>query len=415
MRRLISKWLMLFVLLFAALPLVNRAIAQETARVQLDASQIVETDYGWSWPWSKTSPLELRLTLDRAVPYRAFLVADPVRLIVDLKHADLSDVDSENLRGRDLVPAVRWGALKRDWSRIVIELPGPYRIESAGQRTDTAQAQIRVDLRPVSEDDFAPLPSAGAALRSLPKPSDLPETSEAADEDNLTVMLDPGHGGFDPGAQADGESEAALVLIYAQDLRSKLEAAGINVVMTRDNDSFVGLEARMTAAREAGADLFLSLHADALPSGQAAGATVYIWNSKADNRASERLAMMHGRDDLLAGIDLAGHDDALAGAIMDFARTDTQARSENFASFMTSRMALMGIGLHGRSVQGAAFSVLKSPDIPSVLLELGFLTDPEDRANLTNPLWRERMVQVMTEAIVGWARDERARQGILRK
>lgn len=403
------------ILSLALLVLPLPAIGQEAARLQLDASEIVETDRGWSWPWSKTEPLELRLTLDRSVPYRAFLVADPVRLIVDLKETDLNGLQTDDLRGNDLVPAVRWGRLKRGWSRIVIELPGPYRIESVGQQTDRPQAEIRIDLRPVGEDDFSPLPSASAALQVLPKPVDLPDKPEAAEEDRLTVMLDPGHGGFDPGAQADGETEADLVLTYALDLRRKLEEAGVNVVMTRDDDSFVGLEARMTSARDAGADLFLSLHADALPSGQAAGATVYVWNPKADNRASERLAVVHGRDDLLSGVDLTGQDDALASAIMDFARTDTQPRSENFASFMTSRMALMGIGLHGRSVQGAAFSVLKSPDIPSVLLELGFLTDPEDRANLTNPLWRERMVQVMSEAIIGWARDEEARQVGLRK
>lgn len=406
MTRLITT---LVALLLLALPL--RVTAQEVARLQLDSSSIIETDYGWSWPWSKTNPLELQLTLDQPVPYRAFLVADPVRLIVDLKYTDLNGLQADDLRGNNLVPAIRWGQLKRDWSRIVMELPGPYRIESAGQQTGQAQAKIVIDLRPVNKSDFSPLPSASAALQILPEPADLPDNPKATESEQLTVMLDPGHGGFDPGAQDNGETEADLVLTYALELHDKLEAAGVNVVMTRDDDSFVGLEARMTAAREAGADLFLSLHADALPSGQAAGATVYVWNSQADHRASERLATVHDRDDLLSGIDLTGKDDALAAAIMDFARTDTQPRSQNFASFLTSRMALMGIGLHGRAVQNAAFSVLKSPDIPSVLLELGYLTDAEDRANLTNPLWRERMVQVMAEAIIGWARDEQARQG----
>lgn len=403
----------LTILLLLALPL--RVFAQEAAQLQIESSAITETDRGWSWPWSKTEPLELQLVLDQPVPFRAFLVADPVRLIVDLKNTDLDGLQADDLRGGDLVPAIRWGRLKRDWSRIVIELPGPYRIESAGQQTKGPQAKIAIDLRPVSDDDFSPLPSTSAALQILPEQSGSPDKPEATEEDQLTVMLDPGHGGFDPGAQADGESEADMVLTYALALRDKLKEAGVNVVMTRDDDSYVGLETRMTAARDAGADLFLSLHADALPSGQAAGATVYVWNPKADQRAAERLATVHGRDDLLSGIDMTGKDDALAAAIMDFARTDTQPRSQNFASFLTSRMALMGIGLHGRAVQTAAFSVLKSPDIPSVLLELGYLTDPEDRANLTNPLWRERMVQVMAEAIIGWARDDEARQSGLRQ
>lgn len=184
--------------------------------------------------------------------------------------------------------------------------------------------------------------------------------------------------------------------------------------MTREDDSFVRLEERMTRARAAGAQLFLSLHADALPQGQAAGATVYLWNPASDGRAARQLAMRHDRDDLVAGVDLAGQDDALADTLMDFARTDTQPRSENFARWLTSRMALMGIGMHGRPVKGAAFSVLKSPDIPSALLELGFISDDSDRANLTDPSWRARMVEVVADAITGWARDDRARSAMLR-
>jgi N-acetylmuramoyl-L-alanine amidase len=114
-------------------------------------------------------------------------------------------------------------------------------------------------------------------------------------------------------------------------------------------------------------------------------------------------------------VDLSGEDDALAAVMMDFARTDTQPRSDAFARLLTSRMALRGIWLHGRPVQGAAFAVLKSPDIPSALLELGFISDPQDLANLTDPLWRARMVEAVAEAITGWWRDEGARAGLLRR
>lgn len=125
--------------------------------------------------------------------------------------------------------------------------------------------------------------------------------------------------------------------------------------------------------------------------------------------------LRHGPDDLLAGLDLTGQDDALTGVLMDFARTDTQPRSRNFADWLVSRMSLMGIGMHGRPVQRATYSVLKSPDIPSVLLELGFISDHDDRANLLNPEWRARMVRVVAEAVTGWARDEAARATMLRR
>ena len=397
------RWLLL-ILTLLALP----AGADERARLDLGGSALVTAGRGWGG----AKPLELRLSLTRPVPYRAFLVDSPPRLIVDLKDADFGLNRPQDMFGADLAPAIRWGSYRPGWSRVVMELPGPYRIDKAGQRARAASSQITVVLVPVGEKDWAPRPSATAALRDLPEPADLPAPPP---DEAFTVILDPGHGGFDPGALAEGESEANLVLVFSLELRAALQARGINVVMTREDDSFVALERRMTAARQARGDLFISLHADALPEGQAAGASVYIWNPAADARAAEQLTLRHDRDDLLAGTDLSGHDDALTGVLMDFARTDTQPRSESFARWLTSRMSLMGIGMHDRPVQRATYSVLKSPDIPSVLLELGFISDHDDRANLLNPQWRARMVQVVAEAITGWARDEAARAAMLRQ
>ncbi|MBC9245529.1 N-acetylmuramoyl-L-alanine amidase [Paracoccus sp. 11-3] len=398
----------LLALILACLTMLSPVAAQETARIDMGASALVQTGRGW---W-RNPPLELRLTLDKAVPFRTYVVGDPARLIVDMRGVDLNGVSPQDLFGADKVPGIRWGRHRRGWSRVVIELPGPYRIETSAMRTTAPQPELRVALKPVSDKDFAPPPSATAALRDLPDPA---AVETAAPDDEFVVVLDPGHGGFDPGTQVDGQTEANLVLTFALELRKALQDRGISVVMTRDDDSFVRLENRMTAAREAKADLFMSLHADALPEGQAAGATVYIWNPKADQQASQQLVSRHDRDDLISGLDLAGYDDALTAALMDFTRTDTQPRSENFAKWLTSRMALMGIGLHGRPVQGASFSVLKSPDMPSVLLELGFLSDDNDRANLLNPLWRQRMVAVLCEAIIGWKQDEVARSALVRR
>lgn len=397
--------LKLITLIFAVLyPIFVHA--QEPTRMDLGASSLTADGKLFGPP-----AIALTLALTQPVPFRAVIVADPVRLIVDMKGVDLSGQSPRDLFGHHLVPGIRWGRFRAGWSRIVIELPAPYQVASAGQKTGAAFPQISIKLQPVDEDDFAPLPSATAALRNLPESVDLPDTLPP---ESLTVMLDPGHGGFDPGALAGGENEADLVLQFAHELRPELETRGINVAMTRQDDRYVGLEDRMTAARDAGADLLLSLHADALPSGQAAGATVYVWNPKANDKASAQLVARHQRGDLLSGVDLTGKDDDLAAAIIDFARTDTQPRSENFAGILTSHMALSEINLHERPVQGAAFSVLKSPDIPSVLLELGFISDDQDRANMTNPEWRARMVQVLADAITTWAADDIARAPALR-
>ncbi|TJZ93061.1 N-acetylmuramoyl-L-alanine amidase [Paracoccus gahaiensis] len=401
--------LLLLVLLLAA---PFQAAQAEPARLALGGSALTPAPAGW---WQRVfgpEALQLQLALDRPVPWRAFLVGDPARLVVDLQGVDLTGQDPAQLFGHDMAPAIRWGSFRRGWSRLVIELPGPYRVARAGLRTQGPEARLRVALEPVAPDDFSPRPSAAAALRNLPEPAQMPEAPPRAP--GLTVTLDPGHGGFDPGAQAGTDTEAALVLTFALELRRALEARGVTVAMTRDSDVYVRLEDRMTAARASGSHLLMSLHADALPQGQAAGATVYVWNPASDDRAAAQLALRHQRDDLLAGMNLRGQDDALAMALMDFARMDTQPRSEAFARLLTSRMALRGIGLHGRPVQGAAFSVLKSPDIPSVLLELGFISDQTDLANLTDPEWRARMVEAVAEATTGWWRDEQARAGLLR-
>lgn len=398
----------LITLFLTMLALAGTAAADQPARLQLGSSALVTTGRGWGGP----PPLELRLTLDKAVPFRAFLVDDPARLIVDLRDTDLAGLDPTALFGADRVTAIRWGSYREGWSRVVVELPGTYRIEQAYERTKALQPQIVISLRAVSAQDFAPRPSATAALRDLPEP--VPQ-QDAAPRDRITVVIDPGHGGIDPGAQADGRTEADLVLGFGQELQQVLTDRGFNVVMTRDDDSFVRLDQRMTIAREAKADLFISLHADALPTGQAAGATVYVWNPQSNAQANAQLIQRHQPNDLLGDTDMTGAEDQLASVLMDFARTDTQPRSENLARWLASRMGLMGIGLHQRPVQGANFSVLRSADIPSVLLELGFLSDDRDRANLTDPLWRAGMVGVIADAAVGWARDEQSRAALLRR
>ncbi len=400
-------------LLVLALLLPFMAHAQGPARIDVGASSVTWQDVGWWQAVFGPRAMDLSLALDQAVPYRVFLVGDPARLVIDLKGANLTAQDLPQIFGHDLLHAVRSGSFQRGWSRIVLELPGPYRVASAGMDTRGALARLDIALWPVAPDQFTPRPSAAAALRNLPDPAVLSDTPIRGE--GLVVTLDPGHGGFDPGAQSDDITEAELVLTFALELREAMQAKGITVNMTRDKDDFVALEQRMTSARAAGSHLLISLHADALPKGQAAGATVYVWSNSADDRAARQLAARHERKDLLLGMDLTGQDDALAHALMDFARTDTQPRSEGYARQLTSRMALKGIGLHARPVQGAAFSVLKSPDITSVLLELGFITDGYDRAKMSDPLWRGRMVQAVTEATLGWWKDEAARGDLLRR
>lgn len=205
------------------------------------------------------------------------------------------------------------------------------------------------------------------------------------------------------------------MLTFAQELRDTLvRAGGFEVVLTRDDDSFVPLEARITRAHEAGADVFISLHADAISEGRAEGATVYTLADRASDEASRKLAERHDRADILSGVDLSDQDDVIAGVLLDMARTETQPRTDAFANALVAALE-SSVGMHKRPRLEAGFSVLKSADIPSVLLELGFLSSNKDRANLDDPVWRDTAAQAIRDALVAWQQIDRAAMRQLRK
>lgn len=391
------RWLLLIWLLFPF-----AAHAEGPVRLDVAASAIAVD----------RADLTLALRLDGPAPYRVFLLDDPKRLVIDMEGLELADADAARIPGATAMEAVRAGPFRPGWGRMVFQLPAPYAVIEAVQQTGDTGATLRLRLSPVAAEDFAGAPNAMSALWDLPQPTT--PVVDLSRPQPLRVAIDPGHGGIDSGATAEGLREADLMLAFARELTEKLIRAGFEVVLTRRKDEFVGLEARMTEARASGADLFISLHADALPDGQAAGASVFIWNSQADDRASRQLASRHDRADLVAGLDLQGTDDQIAGTLMDMARADTQPRSEAFAKHMSAHLSQAGLALHRNPVKGAAFSVLKSPDIPSTLVELGFLTDPSDRANLTDPAWRARMAQAIAGAVTDWSQDDTARAALRR-
>ena len=389
-------------------PLMAPAQGQAPAVPDLAASALTDAGKG---------ALSLRLGLSRAVPYRAYVIGSPVRLVLDFRNLDFGALRPDALSGAGLVPAVRWGPFRHGWARMVVALPGPVRIARAEMpsRPD-GSATLDLHLVPVTATEFAPeggdMPET--ALWNLPAPADLPPPAPPRGG-GLRVMLDPGHGGIDPGAVSEDATEAGLMLTLAEELAATLRRSGVEVWLTRDSDRFVSLDARASVARAAGADLLISLHADALPEGGAAGTAFYVWNDSADDRAARELALSHDRDDLLAGIDLNGTDDALAGLLMDLARADTQPRSEALAGFMLAEARRAGLPLHGRPLQKAAFSVLKLPDIPAILIETGFLTDPDDRARLADPGGRAGLVAALARGVLNWAHDDRIRAPLLRQ
>ena len=398
-------WLLRLILVLLAFP----GLAQDgsvVSRLDLGQSALIAEGRDRGRPRA----MDLTLALSQPTPYRVYFLDGPPRLVVDFRQVDFTGADPAALSGSDLVPAIRWGRFRQGWSRMVVELPGPYGLGLATQEPVPQGARLHLRIDPVKPEAFATRGTSLSALWDLPQPAEIAAPVGPRGDRALRVAIDPGHGGHDPGAQVGAISEAAVILGFARELTEALNRAGVEVVPTRTDDSFVPLERRMTLARAGAADVFISLHADALPEGQAAGLSIYTWDPSADDRALRQLALRHDRDDLLAGVDLQGTDDEVAGVLMDLARSETQPRSEAFAKFVVSELNGTAISMHPRPVRGAAFSVLKSPDIPSVLIELGFLTDPGDRANLFDPDWRARTAAAISSAVAKWAKDDASRQ-----
>ena len=364
--------------------------------------------------------IAIDLALDQAVPYRAFLTAGPPRLVMDFSEVDFGVLRPKDIEGAAGVTDLGWGPIRPGWSRLVALLDRPYRIGSAEERVaEGGSAVIGVRLHPTSDAEFARLAAEAVAPEarwSLPTAAavDLPKRRQTGDRP-LSIVLDPGHGGIDPGAEAGGKVEAAVMLTFARELAEVLRRAGMTVILTREEDVFVPLETRISIARASGADMFLSLHADALAEGEATGATVYTLADAATDAASARLAERHDRADLLAGVDLSGQDDVLASVMMEMARAETQPRADRLAQALVTEIRARGGKMHRHPIQGAAFSVLKSPDIPSLLLEVGFLSSARDRARLADPEWRAMMQEAISAALAQWAVADAAEAKLIRQ
>ncbi len=359
----------------------------------------------------------LALALTAGVPWRVFTLDAPQRLVVDLAETDLSALSGADLSRSRHVSQVRLGLFRPGWSRIVLMLDGPQRVTSAGlEMQPGGGARLAIRLEPTTREAFADAAGAppGALWPRLPEPA--PPPHRVPGQGRITVVLDPGHGGIDPGAERDGATEAALMLVFARELREVLVRSGrFDVLLTREEDVFVPLQARVAIARAAGAAVLLSLHADALPEGRARGSSVYTLSSEASDASAALLAKSHDEADLLAGVDLDEAGDLLAGVLMDLARTETDPRSERLAGHLLRGLETVGARLHRRAHRRAGFGVLRAPDIPSALLELGFLSEARDLENLLDPDWRAAMAQGIRAGLEAWADEDAALARLLRR
>jgi N-acetylmuramoyl-L-alanine amidase len=346
------------------------------------------------------------LDLSRKIDLHAFTLADPYRVVVDIPQVTFHLPAKAGERGRGLVKAFRFGLVMQGGSRLVFDLAKPVRIDKAFviDTADGHPARLVLDLVAVDRESFLrtialdnrsvrPPPAARAA------PAPLPDKSGDA---RPLVMLDPGHGGIDNGTRAgSGENEKAIVLEFAHLLRERIEKAGkYRVAMTRTDDTFVALAERVRMARAQGAALFVSIHADALPraEGDAQGASIYTLSETASDSEAARLAEVENRADVIAGVDLKSEPDDVADILIDLAQRETKTFSVQFARTLIADMKPVA-RLHKKPLKSAGFRVLRAPDVPSVLIELGYVSNQADLKSLVSDSWRSKTADSIAHAI----------------
>ena len=348
---------------------------------------------------------QTRFVMDfsRKIDLRAFTLADPYRVVLDIPQAIFQLPAKTGEVGRGLIKAFRFGLVMQGGSRMVFDLARPARIEKAFvvDATDGAPARLVLDLVATDRESFL----RRIAVDSTLSRADLPRAKgvEAKNGDpRPLVVLDPGHGGIDTGTKGPGGvEEKDIVLNFAQRLRDRVEKTGkYRVLMTRTDDTFVPLADRVRIARDAGAALFVSIHADSLPHGEgdAQGASVYTLSETATDSEAARLAEKENRADVIAGVDLKSEPDDVAGILLDLAERETKSLSIQFAHRLVGDMK-SATRLHKTPLKSAGFRVLRAPDVPSVLVELGYVSNRQDLESLLSESWRNRTADSIAQAI----------------
>lgn len=359
----------------------------------------------------------LVFTLNGPVEARALHTGSPERAVIDLPRINFQ-LDMPTGAATGVIASMRYGLFARERSRIVIDLAEPAlvtAVEVSSRDVDGAHF-LEIVLSPVDRDIFAEavIRDSQALAEAARTNGGIEARIRALDDERPVIVIDPGHGGVDPGAvAAGGVLEKDIVLAFGLRLRERLEENGrYQVIMTRDSDVFVSLADRVRIARRAQADLFISIHADSISSApQVRGLTVYTGSEQASDVESARLAERENRADAAAGVDEPLVESDIGGILMDLTRRETRGFSFGFARYLAEEMEAVA-RLNRNPVRQAAFRVLRAPDVPSVLVELGYLSSRHDIALLRSEEWRDATTRAMAEAIGQYFTTRFANRGL---
>ena len=357
------------------------------------------------------------LEFDEAVPYRTFVLTGPNRAVIDMPDIDWKTDDPRNIANRGIVAGFRYGLFKPGISRVVLDLKAPATIvqhfplgaaEGSGPRIVLKLKAVSraeaASVKPEASDGWADYSERVARSSPATQPLAPPSTPG-----KRVVVIDPGHGGVDPGAiGVSGTHEKKVTLAAAKSLKRVLESTGrYDVILTRDRDIFIPLRDRFQVAHGANAELFISLHADAHHKPDLRGASIYTLSDKASDKEAAALARKENKSDLLAGTDLDRFEADVSSILIELAQQKVNEHSWHFAEMLVGDMA-RDVRMLRNSHRFAGFAVLKSPNVPSVLIELGYLSNPQDERLLLSEDFRTRISTSIQRAIEKFfARKER--------
>lgn len=348
--------------------------------------------------------------LDREVEFRHFTMLGPDRLVIDAPALLFRLAEPAALDPRGLVSFLRYGAISRDRSRIVLSLKSParvalFKLEALEQGK---KYRLVIDLAKTTASEYAAIAKRDRDRVAAPGGA-MPARDGAGEDgapqaekrpDHFTIVIDPGHGGIDGGAKGrNGTLEKELTLDVAKRIAVDLEKAGpFEVSLTRTEDVFVSLRDRVAFARRNNADLVISVHADSLRQKGVRGASIYTLSRDASDALAHELAESENMADVAAGLESPAETDAVTDILADLTARETSVFSRSFSTTLVNLLA-REVQLIRNPQRSAAFAVLKAPEIPGVLLEMGYLSNIEDEKLLNDPDWRESVAERIVSAV----------------
>ena len=353
---------------------------------------------------------EFRLQLDEMVPFKVYSLNNPNRIVLELNTSAIYSLDDLEIMSSPIVGEIIFTKVVKGWSAITIKLDTAVKVQNIAMKPDNfdgSKVELSFELLPIKQQEFdriVTLFDDDAHDEPLPN---IKNNFDYNKKNKLIVVIDPGHGGVDPGAQVKTIREADLMLSLAKVVAEEIERLdNTTVILTRTIDEFTSLDERLMLAVRVGADLFISLHADTVKKGKASGSTVYTLSQEASDQASARLASRHGGDELISGLDLTGTETAITSALMGLLRSENTVRSYAFSEAILKNLENFSIKLNPTPLRKANFSVLKLPSVPSILIETGFMSTSSDLRNLQDRNWAEKFALAISSGILEWVAED---------